>query len=224
VEDVGGQSETWYSDPTMLADRKTAFAREREAWMQLRNGCPQQVKNVSTEPFQRRDHLARSRHGLPVSAPAEAGQTLFAMIRSAIEAPMFDLLKWLVEQLFSLVTGRRHVQVLVHRANFAATGRACYFVNVTNLSHERDVVITHVYFDTVPQVHALTNERPLPVRLKPDDPWETWVEAERLPANEETFTLARVRLSNGKVIRSKKNKQVPTAGVVPGGPISTPPE
>ena len=36
---------------------------------------------------------------------------------------------------------------------------------------------------------------------------------------EEAFTLARARLSNGKVLKSRKNENVPESGTLPGGPI-----
>src|SRR5438105_4198814 len=43
---------------------------------------------------------------------------------------MFDFLKWIVERLFETVSGRRHLQVLVHRAFFKGTGRACYLASI----------------------------------------------------------------------------------------------
>ncbi len=120
------------------------------------------------------------------------------------------------------IVERRQVRLLVHRASFR--DRDCYFLNLTNHSRNREVVITHVWFDTVPAEHALQEDRPLPVRLKPDEPWETWVEAERLPTDigDAAFTLGRAKLSTGRVIKSRKNKTVPSAGAIPGGPIQNP--
>jgi hypothetical protein len=62
----------------------------------------------------------------------------------------------------------------------------------------------------------------LPKRLKPDETWETWVEVNRIPSelHEDAYTLARVRLSTGKIIESAKNTEVPESGIVPGGPIT----
>jgi hypothetical protein len=116
------------------------------------------------------------------------------------------------------------VSLLVHHAYFTITRRACYFLNVTNLSRDREVEITHVWFALDPQIHALIPDRPLPKRLKPDETWETWVEADRLPSDlgEKIFTLGRVRLSNGREVKSRKNKRVPSQGTVPGGPITRP--
>ena len=94
-----------------------------------------------------------------------------------------------------------------------------YFVNVTNLFDDRDVEITHVWFDATPQVHVLCSDRPLPVRLKPYESWETWQHLDTLPAvvRHDAFTLARVRLSTGDVIRSVENADVPSRGFVAGG-------
>jgi hypothetical protein len=99
------------------------------------------------------------------------------------------------------------------------TGPECFFINVTNVSRPRDVELTHVWFDTTPQLTAIQAQRPLPKRLKPDEAWETWVEIDRIPTNlgESVFELARARLSNGTVIKSKKNKDVPSVGTIPGG-------
>jgi hypothetical protein len=137
---------------------------------------------------------------------------------------VIDILKWLAERLWELLTGRRKVQVLVHHASFAQSGRPCYFINITNLSREREIEVTHVWFAVEPQVHARASERPLPKRLRPDETWETWVEADRLPRDigDRVFTLGCVRLSTGRVIRSRKNEEVPSEGTVPGGPITRP--
>src|SRR6266851_3087233 len=112
----------------------------------------------------------------------------------------------------------RRVRVRVHRASFAdgnIYGPDCYFVNVTNVSLNREVEVTHVWFECSPEVHALRSERPLPKRLKVDETWATWVRVGELPAgvtDEDVYKLARVRLSTGKVFRSKKNEHVPSVG------------
>jgi len=83
--------------------------------------------------------------------------------------------------------------------------------------------VTHVWFAVDPEVHANPPDRPLPKRLKPDETWETWVEANRLPSGlgERLFALGRARLSNGRIVKSRKNKSVPSQGAVPGDPIIT---
>jgi len=123
------------------------------------------------------------------------------------------------ERLSGLWRHRRKLKVLVHRARFETGGPECYyFVNVTNLSKDRDVEITHVWFETVPQVHVMQPTRPLPKRLKPDEPWETWIPVDKLPTKDEeqVFTLGRVRMSNDAVAKSKKRRYVPSRGFVPG--------
>jgi hypothetical protein len=95
-----------------------------------------------------------------------------------------------------------------------------YFINVTNISLNREVEITHAWFDCSPQVHVLRPERPLPKRLKADETWETWVAARDFPpevTEEAIYNLARVRLSTGKKYRSARNTTVPSYGTVPGG-------
>jgi hypothetical protein len=135
-----------------------------------------------------------------------------------------DLIKWIVERVWEAFGGRRTARLLVHHGYFSTTGRECYFLNVTNLSRDRDIEVTHVWFATEPEVAALPTDRPLPKRLKPDETWETWVEADRLPAlGERLFTLGRARLSTKKVIWSRKNEHVPSAGTVPGGGGKSPP-
>lgn len=119
----------------------------------------------------------------------------------------------------------RLVEVRVHRASFVngnVYGPDCYFINVTNLSPDREVEITHVWFEWSPQIHVIRAERPLPRRLKLDESWETWLEINELPSSiveHDVFELGRVRLSTGQVFRSKRNEDVPSMGLVPGDPF-----
>jgi hypothetical protein len=134
-----------------------------------------------------------------------------------------DLIKWIIDHVWDAISGRRSARLLVHRS-YLPTGRECYFLNVTNLSRDRTIEVTHVWFATDPLVPALPTDRPLPKTLKPDENWETWVEADRLPAlGESLFTLGRARLSTGRVIWSKKNEHLPSAGTIPGGGVKNPP-
>jgi len=91
---------------------------------------------------------------------------------------------------------------------------------VTNLSLTREIEITHAWFELpLGQLAATTDERPLPVRLRPEQTWETWVPVRQfpLPLPENTEALSRVRLSDGRVINGKRDSSVPNAGFVPGG-------
>jgi hypothetical protein len=135
---------------------------------------------------------------------------------------IFDIFKTIFEKVWVAFGARRRVRLTVHRAFFITRGQECFFVNITNLSENREIEITHVWFDCTPQVAALNRDRLLPKRLKPDETWETWVEVNRIPSelHEDAYTLARVRLSTGKIIESAKNTEVPESGIVPGGPIT----
>jgi hypothetical protein len=113
------------------------------------------------------------------------------------------------------------LKLTVHRAFFKHNGLDCCFINATNLSHV-EIVITHVWFDCGgQQIHALQSSRPLPKRLQPNETWETWIEVNRLPVwvYRNPYGLARARLSNGTIVESQENKNVPEEGFVPGGPI-----
>ena len=98
---------------------------------------------------------------------------------------------------------------------------AYYFLNITNLSKDRKITITHIWFETKPQTPVFQKSRLLPKTLEPDETWETFIESRRLPekVQNKPFEQARVRLSNGKVIKSKENKGVPEYGNVLGGKI-----
>jgi hypothetical protein len=118
------------------------------------------------------------------------------------------------------------IRVAVHLAHFMWTGTRCCFINVTNLCHDVDVEITHVWIEGTPQVFAHNRDRPLPKRLRPHESWETWVPLYRLGpevTEAEVYRAARVRVSTGEVIPSVRNDTVPPEGSVPGGPIASPP-
>ena len=134
---------------------------------------------------------------------------------------MEKILGILIGWLSSVFVNLRRVKVTVHKARFLKTDIWAYFINATNLSKERNIEITHIWFDCKPQIHISQPDRPLPKRLKPDETWETWILLKDLPeyVHKKPFNLARVRLSTGKIIKSIENKNVPPIGNVPGGPI-----
>jgi hypothetical protein len=124
----------------------------------------------------------------------------------------------------SSASAQAGVRVTVHLAVFDAHPDApAYFVNVTNLYSDRDVEITHVWFEGPPRVDVMRSDRPLPARLRPYESWETWQLLETIPeaVRHNPFTLARVRLSTGAIIQSSENIGVPPHGFVPGGPVSS---
>ncbi len=134
------------------------------------------------------------------------------------------MVTWILQNLWEVFVRRRRISLLVHHAYFTHSGEPCFFLNLTNRSRDRDLEVTHVWFALEPEVHASPPDRPLPKRLKPDETWETWVEANRLPldAGESLFRLGRARLSTGRIVKSTKNRHVPSEGAVPGGPIDNP--
>jgi hypothetical protein len=117
-----------------------------------------------------------------------------------------------------LVRGRRHVRVLVHRAFFLPESPEHYFVKVVNLS-SREIEITHIWFDTNPQLPIVNRARPLPARLRPDETFETWVPVAEVPNVPSVERLGCVLLSSGKIVTSRLNERVPPVGHL-GGPGS----
>lgn len=115
---------------------------------------------------------------------------------------------------------RRTVRVLVHRAYFNGNKEPRYFINVTNLSRSREVEIVNLWFEMLPRKFVSNSLRPLPKRLKLDETWETWIDAKDLEGVpvEQVYKLARVKLSNGRVVKSKQNTNVAQQGPVPGDP------
>ena len=146
---------------------------------------------------------------------AATNRTLAWNTNMAFEEKLIDLLLgWLIH--------RRTVRVRVHRAIFVNNQRDCFFLNVTNLSKDRDIEVTHIWFDCQgTHIPVMQRDRQLPVRLRPDESWETWIDVENIPehSRSDAFTRGRVRLSTGSVVKSKWNKDVPPVGQVPGGRI-----
>lgn len=135
-----------------------------------------------------------------------------------------DLFKTVTNNYWKFIDHRRKVRFTVHRAFFLAVGVECYFLNVTNVSSTKEVEVTHLYFQDTNnrQIPVIQKDRPLPKRLKPDETWETWIRVELIPQSLRTvpFRRARLRLSTGKVIKSRINKNVPQTGEVPGGKVT----
>ena len=135
-----------------------------------------------------------------------------------------DLFKTVTDNYWKFIDHRRKVRFTVHRAFFLAVGVECYFLNVTNVSSTKEIEVTHLYFQDINnrQIPVIQKDRPLPKRLKPDETWETWIRVELIPQSLRTvpFRRARLRLSTGKVIKSRINKNVPQTGEVPGGKVT----
>jgi hypothetical protein len=135
---------------------------------------------------------------------------------------MLELAYKALDFLVSAFVGLRRVQVRVHFAAWLSTNELSVFVNVTNTSRDRDVEITHIWFETQPPIHLANAERPLPKRLQHDESWETWAPLLSFPPEHWSALprLARVRISTGEVFHGKENKNVPALGTVAGGTTS----
>jgi hypothetical protein len=125
-------------------------------------------------------------------------------------------LVWFASQARRWHQWRRHVRVLVHRAFFQPGPPWFYFVKVTNLSPRREIEITHIWFDTNPQVDIINPDRPLHARLRPDQTFETWKLVSEVPDVAHVERLVRVQLSSGKIVKSRLNKKVRPSGHVAG--------
>lgn len=117
---------------------------------------------------------------------------------------------------------RRRVRVRTHEAAFDGSNELCIMINVVNLG-QRPITITHVWLDAERQLHLKNPRRPLPRRLDPDEPWETWSPLSEfgplllgILGPDQLLRSARVRLSTGRVIKARPTRDVPLAGAVPG--------
>ncbi len=119
-------------------------------------------------------------------------------------------------------TQKRLLKLRVHRAQFAGSPKEYYFINITNISPNRTLEITHIWHENGQQ-HMPINQpsRLLPVRLEGDQSWETFIAIADLPetARNNPYNNFRVRISTGEVFQSELNPSVPPYGSVPGGPI-----
>jgi hypothetical protein len=94
-------------------------------------------------------------------------------------------------------------------------------INVVNLGH-RPIIVTHVWLAATTPVHVLNRSRPLPKTLEPDEPWETWSPLSDFGSLlnalsvDQLLRAARVRLSTGRIIKSRPNRNLPAVGAVPG--------
>ena len=136
---------------------------------------------------------------------------------------MIDLFLKILDLIFGGLVQIRKVRATMHKAYFTGTDPlvCAYFFNITNLS-KREIEVTHVWMDCRGKcISADPHERPLPKRFKPDEVWETWIEFEKLPSwiHDNPIPHGRVRLSTGRIIKTRRKKNIPSKGSVPGGPL-----
>jgi hypothetical protein len=151
----------------------------------------------------------------PPSSRTTVGGGTYSLMEPQSALPV---VRALIDQAVRLHQSRRKVRVLVHRAFFRNRDdkREQFFIWVTNLSPNREVEVTHIWFETNPRKDILNPERPLPKRLKPDERWETWIAVADVPTEDDLERKVRVLLSNGKVVKSLPNPAVPPVGHVAG--------
>jgi hypothetical protein len=142
-----------------------------------------------------------------------SAQPLAAM--GGLIASAFGVLLDLLSFVFEAI---RRVRVTVHVGYFPPSSQKHAFINVTNISMNRDVEIGAAWFELPKLVPVLNTDRPLPIVLKPGTSWETWISLDQLHgihANR-LYHAARVRLAGGRVAKSRRNTTVPPAGSPPG--------
>ena len=131
---------------------------------------------------------------------------------------VFSVVGLFLETTSLLVEVVRRVRVTVHLGYFPGSNQQHAFVNVANLSGNRDVEVGAVWFETPERVPVLNGDRPLAELLKPGASWETWIPLDQLGglAGNRLYRSARVRLAGGRVVKSRRNKSTPPAGTPPG--------
>jgi hypothetical protein len=131
---------------------------------------------------------------------------------------MLGVITWVFDQLRALTQNWRRVRVLVHKdvdgvpVVDLATGIPVVCMKVTNLSPQREVEITHVWYQGEPRVDLLGLR--LPARLRLDETWEECIPAGKVAHIPEVEKAGRVRLSIGKTISSRPNRNLPPVGYV----------
>jgi len=137
---------------------------------------------------------------------------------------MIELAYRALDLLLAAFGGLRRVKVFTYVATRVSNSETSYFVKVVNLSRDRDIEVTHVWLAAEPNIPIINHDRPLPVRLRPDETWETWLPLRAMPINlvtevDTVVRLARVRLSNGSIIRAHLNQSL-AVGYLAGGPVT----
>jgi hypothetical protein len=125
-------------------------------------------------------------------------------------------LTWLIDFVDRLRQRRLDVRLRIHRAWFASDPERgeCYFLNLQNLSPEREITVTHVWIASEPPVHATAKQ--LPARLKPLAQWETWVPVASVPEGTDNVEhLGRARLGDDREVEAVPRTDVPPVGYVP---------
>ena len=138
---------------------------------------------------------------------------------------MLHMLERLIEnyggEFLNALLNRRRIRVLVHRAFLEDRQKEAFFITITNLTLDREIEITNIWFNSNPKVHVIRNDRVLPKKLKPNETWDTWLPVNKLPSayHPYVFKMVRVRLSNGSLAYSEENLTHPEKEIVPAEEI-----
>ena len=138
---------------------------------------------------------------------------------------MLHLLERLIEnyggEFLNALLNRRRIRVLVHRAVLEDKQKEAFFITVTNLTLDREIVITNIWFNSNLRVHVIRNDRLLPKKLKPNETWDTSLPINKLPLGYHpyAFKMVRARLSNGTLAYSEENLTHPEKEIVPAEEI-----
>jgi hypothetical protein len=159
------------------------------------------------------DQAIHERRAPSASLLASPGRILRAVTTTAVVA-WLALSVAVLDACWQIFTRLRRARVWVHQAYFVGNPEeAYYFVTVSNLSISRDIRITHVWFAADPPVQVLARR---PARLPPTEEWTTYISASSVNHIPEVERSARVRLTGGKVVRSKPSSGLPDVGYLPG--------
>jgi hypothetical protein len=106
------------------------------------------------------------------------------------------------------------LRLLAHRAFFNGNPIEHIFVKIVNMTPDADVEVTHVWYQNGHRVDILS--RPLPVRLRPSETWETYIPASSIPRDAHIFQNFHALISTGEVFAAVHNKDVPPSGYLAG--------
>ncbi len=124
-------------------------------------------------------------------------------------------------EFLNALLNKRRIRVLVHRAFLEDKRKEAFFITITNLTLDRELEMTNIWFNSNPKIHVIRDDRPLPKTLKPNETWGTWLPVNKLPLGYHSyaFKMVRVRLFNGTLAYSEENLTHPEKEMVPAEEI-----
>lgn len=133
---------------------------------------------------------------------------LISILTTVLSALAISMIYWIISQL------RRPI-VLVHDAILLGLNEQCYFIKIINRSDKKDFTITHVWIEDIDKnVSIINKETPLPKKISPSEIFETWIKISEIKTRKESvYKKVRVRLSYGRILKSKFNKGASLPGV-----------